>query len=128
MSSESLKFMLKISLFSILIFIIAKAVYTTALSLVHFDAFIYQLAVVTVVTALGHLLIIKSTEKSDKNFTNGFIGSITIKLLAYMFFMFLYLWFDNSQAIAFLINFMILYVIFTLFEISVILRYVKKIS
>ena len=128
MSTESYKFILKISLFAILIFIIAKAVYSTALFLVHFDAFTYQLVVVTFVTAIGHLLIIKSTEKSDKNFTNGFIGSITLKLLTYMFFMFLYLWFDNSQAAAFLINFMILYVIFTIFEISVILRFVKKIS
>jgi hypothetical protein len=126
MSAVSRKFIVKTCLFTFFIFLIAAALFSTVLKTFYFTAFTYQLLLIATVTTLGHLWVIRASAQNTIKFTTAFMGSATLKLMVYLFFMLIYLWFDRSHVIPFVLTFMILYLIFTVFEVLEVLRFIKK--
>jgi hypothetical protein len=61
-----------------------------------------------------------------KAFTSRFMGIFGVKIIVLLIFIVLYSYFNPSQAVSFLITFFILYVIYTAFEVIVVLRYLKN--
>jgi len=92
----------------------------------YMPVFPFQALLIAAVTAIGHLWIIRASEQNTIKFTTAFMGSATLKLMVYLFFMLIYLWNDHSNAISFVLTFMILYLIFTVFEVMEVLRFIKK--
>ena len=126
MSVVSKKFILKICLFTLIVFAAGSALFSTVLKIYYLAAFPFQLVLIAAVTTIGHLWIIRASEQNTVKFTTAFMGSATLKLMTYLFFMLIYLWNDHSQAIPFVLTFMILYLIFTIFEVIEVLHFVKK--
>ena len=126
MSDASRKFVLKISLYTLTIFVISFALFTTVLKTFYLSVFPIQLLLIATVTTLGHLWVIRSADQNTMKFTTAFMASVTLKLLIYLFFMLIYLWIDHSQVISFVLTFMVLYVVFTVFEIIQVLKFIKK--
>jgi len=126
MSDVSWKFIIKISLFTLVIFILATVLFATFFSAVHLALFPIQLLLIATVTALGHLWVIRSANQNTMKFTTAFMASVTLKLLVYLFFMLICLWIDHSQVIPFILTFMTFYIIFTIFEIMELLKFIKK--
>ncbi len=126
MSSVSGKFIIKICLFTIVIFAVTAALFATILKDFYLSVYPYQILLIAIVTTIGHLWIIHASEQNTMKFTTAFMGSVTLKLMVYLFFMLIYLWIDRSQVVPFVLTFMILYLIFTVFEVSEVLRFIKK--
>ena len=126
MSAVAKKFVIKICLFTIIIFVIGSALFSTVLKMFYLPVFPFQVLLIAAVTAIGHLWIIRASEQNTIKFTTAFMGSATLKLMVYLFFMLIYLWNDHSNAISFVLTFMILYLIFTVFEVMEVLRFIKK--
>lgn len=73
-----------------------------------------------------HIAILKISGKNMKAFTSRFMGIFGVKIIVLLIFIVLYSYFNPSQAVSFLITFFILYVIYTAFEVIVVLRYLKN--
>ncbi len=120
------RFILKMGLLTLFILVACASLFSTILAKFYFVAFPYQLLLIATVTTIGHFWIIKASEESSQKFTTAFMASVTMKLLIYIFFMLIYLWFDHSQVYSFLLNFFSLYLIYTIFEVFEVLNFIKK--
>jgi hypothetical protein len=126
MSSATAKFLIKIGLFTAIIYLIATVLFTTVLKTVYLAVFPFELLLIAVVTTVGHLWIINASAQNNVKFTTAFMGSATLKLMIYLFFILIYLWIDHTQVIPFVLTFMILYILYTIFEVIEVLRFIKK--
>jgi len=126
MSDASRKFVLKISLFTLTIFILSAALFTTVLKTFYLSVFPVQLLLIATVTTMGHLWVIRAADQNPMKFTTAFMASVTLKLLVYLFFMLIYLLIDHSEVISFILTFIALYIAFTIFEVIQVLKFIKK--
>ncbi len=126
MGASTAKFIIKIGLLTLIIFVIAMVLFSTVLKPFYLAVFPVQLLLIALVTTAGHLWIIKSSKENTLKFTTAFMGSATLKLMIYLFFILIYLWTDRSQVIPFTLTFMILYILYTIFEVVEVLSFIKK--
>lgn len=78
------------------------------------------------ITIILHFYLIKSSQKEMIKFTPRFIGATGIKMLIYFILILIYLLVDRTHAVSFLISFLVCYMIYTVFEIISVLKYLKK--
>lgn len=126
MSDVAGKFLVKILIFILIISLIASALFATILKMFYLCAFPYLVLLIAIVTTIGHLWVVKASDQNTMKFTTTFMASVTLKLMIYLFFMLIYLLIDRSEAITFVITFMILYILFTIFEVVQVLDFIKK--
>jgi phosphotransferase system glucose/maltose/N-acetylglucosamine-specific IIC component len=69
------------------------------------------------ISAVAHLFVVKSIAKQSKNFINVFMGSLGIKLMFFFAFIILFSFTHRSQAVPFLIWFMVYYLVFTTLDV-----------
>lgn len=126
MTNPSRQFIVKILIFTILIYVIATALFNTVLKTWYFAAYPYQLLLIALITTIGHLWIVKASEQNPRKFTTAYMASVTLKLMVYLSFMLIYLMIDRSQVIAFVLTFITFYTLFTVFEVIHVLDFIKK--
>ena len=126
MSGASRKFILKISLFTLIVFVIVSILFSTVLKNWFVPSYPYQLLLIALVTSIGHLLIINASEQNSRKFSTAFLASVTLKLMIYLTFLLVFLLIDHSQVIPFVLTFIIFYVLFTVFEVIEVLNFIKK--
>lgn len=78
-----------------------------------------------VLTTLGINYVLTRGDKDSKEFIFKTLALSMARLLLCMVFMLIYSLINKPQALAFACHFMIQYVIFTVFEISFLLKYIK---
>ena len=76
-------------------------------------------------STLGVNALLTKGDKQSKEFVFKTLAMSMARLLACMICVFIYMLINKPQALAFTCHFMIQYLIFTLFEISFLLKYVK---
>ncbi len=123
---EIKQFILKILTFSIILIAIAVILYLTLLRKFYVKSFPLQILLIGFLTAFSHIRMIKASQHNIRRFTSAFMLSVTLKLLIYLFFLLIGLLFDHSNALTFVITFFILYICYTVFEVSQILKFLKK--
>lgn len=80
-----------------------------------------------IVTSLVHLLLTKASEKNFQSFAKNFMIATLGKLILYVIVIIIYIIINRSDAIAFTINFFVLYLIYSVFEvISILFKTQKK--
>lgn len=126
MTEASKSFIVKISIFTLIIIAISTGLFSTILRSLHFGFYPYQIFLIAIVTTFGHLWVLKATGLNTRKFTTTFMASVTFKLLIYLTFMLVYLMIDHSQVVIFVLTFFILYIIFTIFEVIQVLDFIKK--
>ena len=126
MSSSTRKFILKICILTFIIAAFSIVLFSTLLRDYYFKTFPLVVVLIAVVTTIGHLWVIRASNQNTLKFTTAFMGSTTLKLIIYLFFMLISLWIDHSQTISFVLTFILLYILFTVFEVLEILRHIKK--
>jgi hypothetical protein len=126
MSEAFRKFIFKILIFTVLIFGVASILFVTILENYYFNAFPYLILLIATVTTIGHLWVVKASGANTMKFTTAFMASVTLKLMVYLFFMLIYLLIDRTQVISFVLTFITLYVLFTIFEVIQVLGFIKK--
>lgn len=77
-------------------------------------------------STLGVNALLTKGDKQSKEFVFKTLAMSMARLLVCMIFVFVYSLINKPQALAFTCHFMIQYLIFTVFEISFLLKYIKK--
>jgi hypothetical protein len=126
METEVKKFLIKFTIFSLIILGVATVLFISVLKPYYVKAFPLQVLVIGTFTVLSHLQLIKALGKSIQVFTNTFILSITVKLLLYFMFLLVCLLIDSSNALSFVVTFFALYICYTSFEVFQLLNVKKK--
>ena len=78
------------------------------------------------ITTLGTNALLTSGDKHSKEFAFKSLAMTMARLLVCMIFVFVYSLVNKPQVLAFSCHFMIQYVLFTVFEMSSLLKYVKQ--
>ena len=77
-------------------------------------------------TTLGANALLTKGDKHSKEFVFKTLALSMARLLVCMIFVFVYSLINKTQALAFTCHFMIQYVIFTIFEMSFLIKYIKQ--
>jgi hypothetical protein len=126
MSEAFRKFIFKILIFTVLIFGVGSILFATILKNYYFNVFPYLILLIATVTTIGHLWVVKASGANTMKFTTAFMASVTLKLMVYLFFMLIYLLIDRTQVISFVLTFITLYILFTVYEVIQVLGFIKK--
>lgn len=79
-----------------------------------------------VVTALIHIILVKSSEQSPRNFITYFMAITGMKLFGYLTIILIYALFKGKEALGFVILFLVMYFLHSIFEVITLLKHLKK--
>jgi hypothetical protein len=77
-------------------------------------------------TAIIHYVLLKITVLNPRRFTSYFMLATFVKLVVYFIAVLVYLFNNRQDALPFIATFMIIYIIYTVFEVALILQQTKN--
>lgn len=121
-------FIVKSTFLSIIIFALGAIVYSTIFK--QFYLFILPLipAFFYIVTNLVHAYLLRIANKSSSRFTSQYMATSFIKMFFYLAVAIIYVAINKEDAKIFLINYLLLYVFYTTFEVIEISKFVRQIN
>lgn len=79
-------------------------------------------------TTVIHAILLKTARKKPKKLVNRFLMLTGLKMMIYLFIMIIYLIISKQDSAPFLLTFFVVYLVFTIFEISSFLSCVKRVT
>jgi L-asparagine transporter-like permease len=125
-NKEKLFFLKKALLFCLVLIGLSLVLYDTVLKDFYMKIFPLQFAVVALITVISHLKLMNSFQLNSRRFNTTFLSVMSIKLFIYLVFILVCLLIDRTSAVNFVITFLVLYLFFTIFEVSEISDFLKK--
>ena len=119
-------FSLYLIIITILITITGWILFKTSLPEKYFKGFLLLPFLFLSITLALHYYLIRSSQKEIIKFTPRFLGATGIKMLIYVVLIGVYLLINRTQAVSFLICFLICYFLYTIIEIISVLKYLKS--
>ena len=126
MTKELKRFFIIATSILVVIIVVSQIFFLTFFETNHFPGRILCIGFVWLVTCVSHYRIMKTVTGNPRAFNRVFMLQTSIRLLLYMFCIVCYLFFFRQHAVAFTLHFLIVYFIFALFEVSSILKFVKR--
>jgi hypothetical protein len=77
-------------------------------------------------TSLIHGILVKAAQESPRKFITTFIASTGLKLFIYLIIILIYALLKRESALGFVIFFLVMYFLYSAFEITALLKYLKK--
>ena len=122
------KFMSQLTVFSVIIVALAGIFWLVSPDEIVTPALFPLIVFFYVLSLSVHFILIKSSKQKFTRFNNYFMLSTVSKLVLYMIIVITYVLKNAGDAVNFLITFLILYVLFTGFEVISIVKATKKIK
>ncbi len=119
-------YLTKILLFSVIISLLTYLIYAFVLQPHYLKIFPYIILFFTIIGIVFHNIILKISKRNISKFATYFMLFSTLKLVAYIILIVIYLLTNKENAIPFVVYFFILYIFYTAFEVVVILPEIKK--
>ena len=79
-----------------------------------------------IVTALIHIVLVRSAEQSPRKFITNFMAVSGAKLFVYLMVIVIYALLKGKAALGFVILFLVLYFLYSIFEVVTLLKHFKK--
>lgn len=111
------KFIIKSTFLTIIILMVGAIVYTTIFKPFYLSILPLVLIFFYTVTNLVHAYLLMIAAKSDSRFTSKYMATSFMKMFFYLVVAIAYIISNKENAKIFLFNFLLLYVIFTIFEV-----------
>lgn len=119
------KFITRGIIISLILSIVGFFMFITILKEYFSFSFPVLLLVIFLINVLFHHYLIRSAGGSNRKFPIKFLSATAIKMGLYLVLIILFVVFDRENAVPFLFVFMIIYVVFTIFEVVSVLDYLK---
>lgn len=126
MRSPFLQFLARLSVFTLILGLIAVILYALMPAGYASVTIPFQFILFYAVTLAVHYLLLKASEKSPGSFITRFMLVSFLKLLLYIFVLVVYLFLNKSDILRFTVPYLILYVLYSAFEIFFITRFSRK--
>jgi phosphatidylglycerophosphate synthase len=118
-------FTIKSIILTILIFLIGVVLYSTALKQFYFRSLPVFVFVYLIATNLVHAYFLKNANSKGSRFNSQYMAASFLKMFFYLIVAIVFVILNKEIAKPFLINFLVLYVIFTIFEVYEISKAVR---
>ena len=125
MNNHLKKFIIRGIIISLILFIAGFFLFMTILKEYFSISFPVLLLVMLLITILFHRYLVGSVGESNKKFPAKFLGATGIKMGFYLILIIIYVVFNRESAVPFLLVFIIIYLILTIFEVVSILNYIN---
>lgn len=121
-------FIVKSTLLTIIVFALGAVAYSTFLKQFFLMAVPVLLIFFFVVTNLVHAYLLRIAGKSSARFTSQYMATSFLKMFFYLAVAIIYAIINKEEAKIFLINFLLLYVVYTTFEVIEFSKVVRQIN
>jgi L-asparagine transporter-like permease len=122
MAQDLRTFYLRLSLFTIVVALVYYGIRQLGFTLLDHPAFPFVLVFFALTTAGFHLGLVKAEARGNQQFVRFYMGATTAKLLLYMVVIVIYAFLVDENTRIFLIDFFLLYLLYTSFEVSFVYR------
>lgn len=122
MNSSFKRFIKGFSLYAVVIGLISSAIYWWVPVIPISPSFLYILVLMYSLTALLIALLMRSMKNKLSRFVNAFMLLNFAKLILYTIVIFIYAWLNKQSAAAFIVTFFTYYLLFTVYEIVILLK------
>lgn len=78
------------------------------------------------ITLAVHIYLVRAGEQDPRKFMAKYLGAMGLKIFIYILFLLLCLALATEHAVAFLVSFLVCYAVFTLVEVIVLLKILKR--
>ena len=120
------QFLLKSTVLTIIIFILGAILYSTILKSFFLIVLPFTVLFFYLVTNLVHTYLLMIAGKSGSKFTSYYMAVSFLKMFFYVAIAIVYVILNKEDAKPFFVNFMLLYVVYTSFEVNEFLKVVKQ--
>jgi len=120
------QFIIKSTALTFIVFIMGVVVYTTVLKTYYFAALPFVLFFFYLVTNLVHAYLLKIADKTSSKFTSQYMAISYIKMFFYLAVAIVFVILNRENAKVFIANFLVFYIIYTVFEVSEFLKKIKQ--
>ena len=119
------KFIIKVIILTIIVATISGAIFTFLLPEKYFDTFPFVLLIFPIISIIIYIQLLKSSQKSLARFNVAFMLSFMVKLFIYLGLAATIISQEANNKPSFVISFMLLYAIYTVFDTKLILDDMK---
>lgn len=120
------KYIIRLLIFSVILSAISYGLFEFVMEQYYLAVFPYLFVFFMVISILVHFILLKASNFRIAKFSTFFMGSISVKLFLYIIFLIIYILIDKANAVPFLLTFLVLYFIFTVFETFTLLIDLKE--
>jgi hypothetical protein len=120
------RFILQSTVLTIIVFILGAVVYSTFLQQYYLSILPFAVLFFYLVTNLVHAYLLKIAVKSGSRFTSQYMAVSFLKMFFYLAVAIVYALLYREYAKIFLGNFLVLYAIYTAFEVLQISKFVRQ--
>ena len=120
------QFLIKSTILTIVIFLVGTALYTTVLKAYFFSMLPFVVLFFYLSTNLVHAYFLTIADKSNSRFTSKYMAVNYIKMFFYLLIAIVFVVLNKEIAKVFVANFLILYIIYTIFEVNEFLKKIKQ--
>ena len=125
-SKEKRFFLKKALLFCLVLIGVSLLLYDTLLKEYYLKVFPLQFGIIALITLLSHLKLMGASERNPRKFSTTYLSIMSVRLLIYLVFILVCLLIDRTNAVNFVVTFLVLYLAFTIFEVIEISNFLKK--
>ncbi|MDR1155761.1 MAG: hypothetical protein LBL04_13725 [Bacteroidales bacterium] len=126
MSKEQKRFFLFAAVILAVTIAVSQLLFSTFFETNSFPGRIISIVFVWLATCTSHYWVMKTVTDKPKAFGRVFMLQTAVKLLLYMACIVGYLFFYRQYGVSFTIHFLVTYLIFAIFEVASILKFVKN--
>jgi len=119
-------FITKSTFLTIMVFILGAILYSTLFKTFYLSILPWAVILFYLITNIIHGYLLKISVSSGSRFTSHYMAVSFIKMFFYLALAIVYAFINKENAKIFLINFLLLYVIYTTFEVIEISRVVRQ--
>ena len=120
------RFIIQSTVLTIIVFIVGTIIYSTILQPYYRLVLPFTVLFFYLVTNLVHAYLLKIAVKSGSRFTSQYMAVSFIKMFFYLAVAVVYALFNREYAKVFLANFLVLYAIYTTFEVLLFSKVVRQ--
>jgi L-asparagine transporter-like permease len=120
------RFFLYATILLVVAIALSQLIFSTIFETKDFPLRIPSIVFVWLVTCASHYWVIKTVTDKPKAFGRVFMLQTTIRLMMYMACIIVYLVLYKQHGVPFTIHFFVIYLIFAIFEVASILKFVKQ--
>jgi hypothetical protein len=119
-------FIAKSSLLTVIVFLLGAILYSTLLNPFYLNILPVVVALFYVVTNLVHAYLLKISVSSGSRFTSYYMAISFTKMFFYLAVAIVYAFIYRDEAKIFLVNFLFLYAVYTIFEVAEFSKVVRQ--
>lgn len=122
------RFIIKVAILTIILGILSALIFSILLPGKYFDTFPFVLLIFPIVSVIVHVQLLKSSQKSLARFNVAFMLSFLLKLFIYLGLAATIISLEAENKASFVISFLLLYLVYTVFDTKMILDDIKKLD